>query len=149
MPKMNNKRNLLFIVIIFCVIASPVVFIKKNVIFSDADIFMLSDKIQIHHKDSYIELTNFTLEDDIVKIKLNSPLGNPSNWKELNIVINDKKYPLRTNVGTNVTGEESLNSISSIGELDMELLNEGNSIYLLTPYEKIKINYTKKHILYY
>lgn len=146
---LKNKKNLLF-VIIFCVIASLVVFIKKNVLFSDADIFMLSEKIQIHHKDSYIELINFKLEDDIVKIELISPLGNSSNWKELSIFINSQKYPLKTNVVTEVTGEKSLNWITSIGEIDMdELLNKSNSIYLLTPYEKIEVNYTEKHKLYY
>lgn len=48
------------------------------------------------------------------------------------------------------TAKESLHSITSMGEIDMdELLDEGNSIYLITPYEKVEINYIKKHKLYY
>ncbi|AWE07635.1 hypothetical protein DCE79_09675 [Lysinibacillus sp. 2017] len=146
---MKKKTNLLFIGIVFCTIVLLAVFIKKNVLFSDADIFMLSDKIQIQYEDSYIELTNFKLEDDIAKIELMGSLGNPSDWKELTLLINSHEYPLKTNVVTSVTGEESINMITSIGELDSEMLKEGNSVYLLTPYEKIEINYTKKNILYY
>ena len=147
---MKNKRLLLVIVVILCVVATLLLLFKKNVIFSDTDVLMLKDKIQIPHEDSYIELTNFKLEDGIVKIDLISPLGNMSNWKELNLFINSQEYPIKTNVVGFVTAEESLNKITIMGEVDMEeLLNESNHIYIITPYEKIEISYIKKNKLYY
>lgn len=147
---MKNKRQLLIATILFCIVILLAIFFKKNILFTTEEIFILKDKFKISSNNSYIELTNFQLEDEIVRIELITPLGNKDNWKNLSININSIEYPLKTNVVTEVTEQNSLNLITCIGEIDRdEFLSEENSIYLITPYENIKINYIKKHKLYY
>ncbi|KEF36624.1 hypothetical protein M670_04186 [Schinkia azotoformans MEV2011] len=125
-------------------------FFKNNIIFDDTEVLLLKSTSMISYENGYIKVTDFKLEDDIVKINLHSPLGNRSDWKEMYLVANATEYPLKTNVFTSVDGQNSLNSITCIGEMDIEgLSKQPNSIHLMTPYGEIEIDYVKKHKLYY
>lgn len=125
-------------------------FFKNNIFFDDTEAFLLNSTSKISYENGYIEVTDFKLEDDIVKISLHSPLGNPSDWKETYLVANATEYPLKTNVFTSVDGGNSLNSITCIGSVDIEdFSKQSNSIHLMTPYGEIEIDYVKKHKLYY
>lgn len=126
------------------------IFCRSKILFSNSKVLLLKSTSRVSCENSYIELTGFSLENDILKIDLLSPLGDSSDWSETSLSINSQEYPLNTNVFTEVTGQDSLNYITYIGEINIDdLSNDHNSIYLITPYEKIEINYIEKHKLYY
>lgn len=145
-----RTKKLLAISIACLIIIGTIMFFKNNILFGDTEVFLLNSTSKISYENGYIEVTDFKLEDDIVKINLRSPLGNPSDWKEMHLVVNAQEYPLKTNVFTSVYGQNSLNSITCIGEVDIEdLSKQSNSIHLMTPYGEIEIDFVKKHKLYY
>lgn len=145
-----TRKRVFKILILLLALIFIFIFCRSKILFSDSKVLLLKSTSRVSCENSYIELTGFSLEDDILKIDLLSPLGDSSNWNEISLSINSQEYPLKTNVFTEVTGQDSLNYITCIGEINMDdLLNEHNSIYLITPYEKIEINYIEKHKLYY
>ncbi|MEC1716256.1 hypothetical protein [Schinkia azotoformans] len=147
---MRTKKLLFISITCIIIIIGTIMFLKNNIIFDDTEVFLLNSTSKISYENGYIEVTDFKLEDDIVKISLRSPLGNPSDWKETYLVANATEYPLKTNVFTSVDGQNSLNSITCIGEMDIEdFSKQSNSIHLMTPYGEIEVDYVKKRKLYY
>ena len=148
---MGTKKLLsISILILSLIIIGVTIFFKDNLLFADTEVFLLSSTVKTQYENSYIEVTGFKLEDDIVTISLHSPLGDRSTWEEISLFINSEEYTLKNNVVTEVHGEGSINWITCIGEVNMDdLLYNPNSIYLMTPYGEIEINYIKKHKLYY